>query len=202
MTSSQEQPARRLSAFFSLSRNSSSYDLNEKQYSPSPSLRPLPVSRDPSPGRLQHLSNPRLRSSSSAQNFSRPSSQQSPFLPISLGPAFNGLLGDDDVLLPPPRIAQADPTAPGSPTGSRPGSSAGSRPASPSLGADLLQPATPPTSESKLHKRRSWMLGKSRSESQVSLDGSHTFGAWVIGAQGEIPYDVKQLVTASKVCSS
>lgn len=204
MASSQNRPTKRLSSLLSIGGSRSTHDLTETPYSRSPSLRPLPVSRDPSPARQYQSSNVPSRSSSPTHNFSRPRSPQSPSRSpdrlSSLRPAFNGVLGDGDVLLPPPRFTQADPTASWSPPGSRPGSRAESAPGSPMLGATLSRPSTPQTSEAKLRKRRSWMPGRSRNGSQVELGGNNALGAWIVGAEGNVPYDVSQLVTGSKVC--
>ena len=204
MASSQNRSTQRLSSLLSLGGSGSSLDLTEKPQSRPPSLRPLPVSRDPSPARQQQLSNAPSRSSSPVHNFSRPRSPQSPTRSptrlTSLGPAFNGVLADDGILLPPPRIARADPTASWSPPGSRPGSRAGSGHGSPWLGANLSRPSSPSTSESKLRKRRSWMPGRSRNGSEVDLAGNNASGAWTVGVEGNVPYDVSQLVAGSKVC--
>lgn len=205
MASSQNRSTKRLSSLLPLGESRSTHDLTETPYSRSPSLRPLPVSRDPSPAGQHQLSNVPSRSSSPTHNFSRPRSPQSPSRSparsSSLLPALNGVLGDDDVLLPPPRFAQATPTASWSLPGSRPGSSGGSASGSPMLGATLPRPSTPQTSESKLRKRRSWMPGRSQNGSQVDLGGNNAFSAWLAGVEGNIPYDVSQLVTGSKVCS-
>ena len=212
MASNQNRPAKRLSSLLSLGGSGSTHDLTEKPYSPSPSLRPLPASRDPSPARQQQLSNARSRSSSPVYNFSRRrspqsesptrSSTRSPTRLPSLGPAFNQVLADDGILSPPPKIAEADRTTSWSSTGSRPGSRAGSASGSPKLGASLSRPSTPPSSEPKLRKRRNWMPGRSRNGSQDDLAGNNAFGAWVVGAEGNVPYDVSPLATGSKVCMS
>lgn len=205
MASSQNRSTKRLSSLLPLGGSRSTHDLTETAYSRSPSLRPLPVSRDPSPARQYQLSNVPSRTSSPTHNFSRPRSPQSPTRSpdrlSSLRPAFKGALDDDNVLLPPPRFAQADPTASWSPPGSRPGSRAESASGSPMLGATLSRPSTPQASESKLRKRRSCMPGRSQNGSQVDLGGNNASGAWLVGVEGNIPYDVSQLVTASKVCS-
>lgn len=204
MASSQNRPTKRLSSLLSLGSSGSSLDLTEKTSSQSPSLRPLPVARDQSPAKQQQLSNPRPRSSSPSYNFSRPRSPQSPTRSptrlLSLGPAFNEVLGDDGVLLPPPKIAQADPTESWSSTGSRPGSKVGSNPGSPSLGATLSPPSSPSTSDLKIRKRRSWLPGRSRNGSETDLGGNNPSGAWAVGVEGNVAYDVSQLVTGSKVC--
>lgn len=167
----------------------------------------------PSPSRQSHsprnqspvgqkLSNSHLRHASSTQhlNLANPSSR-SPFL---IPPDGSGSIGpaDSTLLLPPP-LSELTPLRTSSPPGSRPGSRAGSRPGSrPASPARAfapvdspLRPLTPST-EAKQSKRRSWLPGFNRNESQENIEQPR---AWICGAQENIPYDVSPLISAQNV---
>jgi len=85
---------------------------------------------------------------------------------------------------------------------SRPPSQPSSRPTS----RAKIRPLTPSTSEAqKISKKRSWLSGKSRPESQDGRDGFQMPQAWLVTAQEKLPYDAAPLahfvtVSHTSVC--
>lgn len=72
---------------------------------------------------------------------------------------------------------------------SRPSSQPSSRPASPSK----FRPLTPTTESQKNSKRRSWLPGKSRPESQDEGDGLQIPQAWLVTPQDKLLYECTAL---------
>ena len=84
---------------------------------------------------------------------------------------------------------------------SRPPSQPASRPTSPAK----LRPPTPtarpltPTTEAKLAKRKSWMLGKPRKTAQDGGDHGSQSQAWMVTPKEKTPYDVSELANFHRV---
>jgi hypothetical protein len=107
-------------------------------------------------------------------------------------------------LRPPPSLPTLDPSQSynGSSSGhnSGPGSRPNSRPQTPT---SLVPPGGgirgSPTPEAKSTKRRSWLPGRSRAESNDESKG--LFTAWIAGLPHKVMYDVNPLVNGERVSS-
>lgn len=87
---------------------------------------------------------------------------------------------------------------PGSRAPSRPTSQPPSRPASPTK----FRPLTPTSETTKVSKRRSWLPGKSRPESQDGSDGFQMPQAWLVTPREKLQYDPSSLASFVKVGST
>ena len=184
----------RISSIFSSSSGASDKS-NNKPLPTYPALN----SRDPSPARL-------LEQKSTLHTFIPQSSSDT--WPLQDAPSPNGTpnfgpvqlspVSHQDIILPPPRIQPRSNSPSRSRPGSGAGSSVGSRPASPIRLEGLLRPSTPNGADGKPPKRRSWLQGKPRGDSQSDGANSHRPGAWLIGQQFKTPYDVSYLASYQK----
>lgn len=201
-TNKESKTVKRLSSLFSLSAQDPRV---HRPSSPSSTHRSH-SSRNTSPVG-KPLSTSHLQPSSPTRHISPTNSAApSPSLRISHAPELADVTANG-LLLPPP-LADHPSLRTASPTGSRPGSRAGSglgsRPASPSRPLDSpdgpLRPLTP-TTEARQAKRRSWLPGRSHTDSAGTSEAAHGLRAWISGAGGRIPYDLSRLVNAQPVRS-
>ena len=161
-------------------------------------------------------SNPDLQASSPShhsqayQNHQNgPPTTQSTFInPTHL----STMIEDGDGMLQPPALHRPQPQGLDSPNGSRPSSRMGrpesksgiesrgnSRPGSRQGSPSKLRPPTPGL-DSKIKKRRSWIPGKSSTETTEGKKGGEGTQAWVVTSHEKENYDMGPLVHFQQVC--